>query len=186
MPQEYRPTTPAPDSIGFRELRLACEISTLREDLERIAQGTDALKEHIEEVVEEVRQRFSNLTAEELADAQQMLPLLQFAVSQLVSIRESARQTDTASGVLADESRAYWDATDARPQAPAPPPPAPPRADPPMPPMPPRIDPPAPPVDLWTAPADTRPPRPSAPAPAPRPSRPSESIDWLSPPPRSR
>lgn len=181
MPQEYRPTTPAPDSIGFRELRQACEISALREDLERIVQGTETLKDRIDEVVEEVRHRFASLTAEELADAHAMLPLLQFAVGQLVSIRDSARQMDTASGALADESRAYWDATEPRPQPAAPPPPAPPRADPP-----PRAEPPSTPPEAWAAPADLRPPRPTAPTAPPRPSQPKESIDWLSPPPRSR
>ncbi|NUB17007.1 hypothetical protein GAY28_34175 [Azospirillum brasilense] len=40
--------------IGFHELRQACEISALREDLERVLQDTSALRDSIEDAVEQV------------------------------------------------------------------------------------------------------------------------------------
>jgi uncharacterized membrane protein YccC len=192
MHQEYRTSSPASDTIGFRELRQACEISALREDLERVLQGTGALKEHIEAVVEEVRERFAKLTAEELGDARSMLPLLQFAVSQLMSIRDRARQTDTEPGGLSDETRGYWDATEPpRPATagPAAPLPAPPIAAPAAAPRPPEPPPPAaqmnppPTPDSWLSSGEARYPRP--PASAPKPVA-APHIDWLSPPPRGR
>lgn len=110
MHQDFRTPPAASDAIGFRELRQACEISALREDLERVHQNAGTLCEHIEEAVENVRSRFAGLTPEELADAASMLPLLQFAITQLISIRERARRMDITSGALSDEARSYWDA----------------------------------------------------------------------------
>ncbi|MBB3268129.1 hypothetical protein FHW79_005803 [Azospirillum sp. OGB3] len=103
--------------IGFHELRQACEISALREDLERVLQDTGALRDSIEDAVEQVRQRFSALTAEELANSETMAPLLQFAVSTLLSIRDEARRINTQTGPVDDDDRPTRAAADARPQS---------------------------------------------------------------------
>lgn len=102
--------------IGFHELRQACEISALREDLERILQDTGALRDSIEDAVEQVRQRFASMTAEELADSEAMAPLLQFAVSTLLSIRDEARRINTQTGPVDDDDRPTRPVSDPRPQ----------------------------------------------------------------------
>jgi hypothetical protein len=94
--------------IGFHELRQALEISTLREDLERLSHGADALRGHVEDVVEQVRDRFAALSAEEMADAAAMAPLLQFAVAALLDVREQVRRLDTRTGPVGDEDRPSW------------------------------------------------------------------------------
>ena len=129
-PSDFRPQGHPPadssragsQSIGFQELRQAWEISTLREDLERIVQDTEALRDSIEDAVEKVRNRFASLTAEELADSEKMAPLLQFAVSSLLNIRDSARRINTQTGPVADEDRPSWAAAESprlRPTAPS-------------------------------------------------------------------
>ncbi|WP_448202884.1 hypothetical protein [Azospirillum sp. sgz302134] len=150
MPHDFRPqglhaTEPgrAPSQpIGFHELRQACEISTLREELERIVQETEALRDHIEEAVEQVRNRFAALTPEDLADSDRMAPLLQFAVSSLLEIRDGARRLNTQTGAMADDDRPSWmgaaEAPRTRPAATSPAPsPLPPAAPPAMPDVPP-------------------------------------------------
>lgn len=120
--------------IGFHELRQACEISALREDLERVLQDTGALRDSIEDAVEQVRQRFAALTAEELANSETMAPLLQFAVSTLLSIRDEARRINTQTGPVDDDDRPTRTVADPRPQpAPATPQSAPQAAPPPAP-----------------------------------------------------
>lgn len=94
--------------IGFHELRQALEISTLREDLERLSHGADALRGHVEDTVEQVRDRFAALSAEEMADAAAMAPLLQFAVAALLDVREQVRRLDTRTGAVGDEDRPSW------------------------------------------------------------------------------
>lgn len=187
--------------IGFHELRQACEISALREDLERVLQDTGALRDSIENAVEQVRQRFAALTAEELANSETMAPLLQFAVSTLLSIRDEARRINTQTGPVDDDDRPTRSVADPRaqpsaaaPAAPLPAPPtapqtyAPPPSDVPTPPFataPPRDDPPPTP----TPPAPVLSPFvPRSPAPAPqRPAAPDPAPDaapapsWLSP-----
>ncbi|WP_298372253.1 hypothetical protein [Azospirillum sp.] len=107
----------AASGIGFHELRQALEISTLREDLERLSQGADALRGQVEDAVEQVRDRFAALSAEEMADASAMAPLLQFAVSTLLEVREHVRRLDTRTGPVGDEDRPFWGGmTDARPR----------------------------------------------------------------------
>ncbi len=202
MPYEFRaqdqrtadsgrtPGTP----IGFHELRQACEISALREDLERILQDTGALRDSIEDGVEQVRRRFAAMTAEELADSEAMAPLLQFAVSTLLTIRDEARRINTQTGPVDDDDRPTRTVSDTprpTPSASAPATPqtalqtyAPPSDDP-VPPFaaePPRDDPPPPsasPLSPFVprAPAPA-PQRPAAPLPAPD-AAPSSS--WLSP-----
>ncbi|WP_114859971.1 hypothetical protein, partial [Azospirillum brasilense] len=121
--------------IGFHELRQACEISALREDLERVLQDTGALRDSIEDAVEQVRQRFAALTAEELANSETMAPLLQFAVSTLLTIRDEARRINTQTGPVDDDDRPTRTVADPRalpstgtpaaapPSVPQPPPP---------------------------------------------------------------
>jgi len=94
--------------IGFHELRQACEISALREDLERLAHEAGALRDGVEQAVETVRDRFAALTAEEMADPMVLAPLLQVAVTTLLEIREQARQLNTLTGPLADDERTSW------------------------------------------------------------------------------
>lgn len=94
--------------IGFHELRQACEISALREDLERLAHEAGALRDGVEQAVETVRDRFATLTAEEMADPMVLAPLLQVAVTTLLEIREQARQLNTRTGPLADDERPSW------------------------------------------------------------------------------
>ncbi|WP_247882047.1 hypothetical protein [Azospirillum sp. TSH100] len=94
--------------IGFHELRQACEISALREDLERLAHEAGALRDSVEQAVETVRDRFAALTAEEMADPMVLAPLLQLAVTTLLDIREQARQLNTQTGPLSDDERPSW------------------------------------------------------------------------------
>ena len=94
--------------IGFHELRQACEISALREDLERLAHEAGALRDGVEQAVEDVRDRFAALSAEEMADPMVLAPLLQLAVTTLLEIREQARQLNTSTGPLADDERPSW------------------------------------------------------------------------------
>ncbi|ANC91336.1 hypothetical protein A6A40_05130 [Azospirillum humicireducens] len=104
-------------------MRQACEISALREDLERLAQEAGALRNGVEQAVEDVRDRFAALNAEEMADPMVLAPLLQLAVTTLLEIREQARQLDTRTGPLADDERPSWlgaaEAPRRRPSAPA-------------------------------------------------------------------
>jgi hypothetical protein len=94
--------------IGFHELRQACEISALREDLERLAHEAGVLRDGVETAVETVRDRFAALSAEEMADPMVLAPLLQLAVTTLLDIREQARQLKTQIGPLADDERPSW------------------------------------------------------------------------------
>ncbi|ALG71536.1 hypothetical protein VY88_00610 [Azospirillum thiophilum] len=86
-------------------MRQACEISALREDLERLAHEAGALRDGVERAVEEVRDRFAALSAEQMADPMALAPLLQLAVTTLLEIREQARRLDTQTGALADDER---------------------------------------------------------------------------------
>ncbi|WP_377809409.1 hypothetical protein ABNQ38_16860 [Azospirillum sp. A29] len=114
MPHDFgssrdRRSAPVPGAgIGFHELRQACEISALREDLERLAHEAGALRDGVEQAVETVRDRFAALTAEEMADPMVLAPLLQLAVTTLLEIREQARQLNTQTGPLSDDERPSW------------------------------------------------------------------------------
>lgn len=94
--------------IGFHELRQACEISVLREDLERLVHETGSLRDGVEAAVEQVRARFAALSASELSDATVMADLLQFAVTTLLDIREQARRINMQTGPVADDDRPSW------------------------------------------------------------------------------
>ncbi|PWC32387.1 hypothetical protein TSO352_16940 [Azospirillum sp. TSO35-2] len=89
-------------------MRQACEISALREDLERLAHEAGALRDSVELAVEQVRDRFAALGAEEMTDPVALAPLLQLAVTTLLEIREQARQLDTRTGPLSDDERPSW------------------------------------------------------------------------------
>lgn len=184
-------------SIGFQELRQAWEISTLREDLERIVQDTEALRDSIEDAVEKVRNRFASLTAEELADSEKMAPLLQFAVSSLLDIRDSARRINTQTGPVADEDRPSWAAAETPRLRPTPPPFPPMTASPPAPqetqqaapapqPMPQQPTPPPPPPrtgpPTLSALSPVAPAVYAAPPPPVQEAPPASSTSWLSPP----
>ncbi|CAO3400500.1 hypothetical protein [Azospirillum palustre] len=114
MPHDFgssrdRRSAPVPGAgIGFHELRQACEISALREDVERLAHEAGALRDGVEQAVETVRDRFAALTAEEMADPMVLAPLLQLAVTTLLEIREQARQLNTQTGPLSDDERPSW------------------------------------------------------------------------------
>ncbi|KAA0576725.1 hypothetical protein [Azospirillum sp. Sh1] len=94
--------------IGFHELRQACEISALREDVERLAHEAGVLRDGVENAVEIVRDRFAALSVEEMADPMVLAPLLQLAVTTLLDIREQARQLNTQTGPLSDDERPSW------------------------------------------------------------------------------
>lgn len=218
MPNDFRPQVPPgsggsrgpSQTIGFQELRQAWEISTLREDLERLVQGTEGLRDRIEDAVDLVRKRFASMTAEDLADSERMAPLLQFAVSTLLEIRDEARRIDTRTGPVADEDRPSWMAANEgprpRPGQPAhareapPPPPAhsTPAARRPEPPPPAAAETPetrpepaaAPPPPPLLSPSASRftptvyaapPPPPKPEPPKPEPAKPGSSGSWLSP-----
>lgn len=205
MAQEFRSLRTTAQSIGFHELRQALEISSLKQNLERVARDTGDLRTHIEEAVEQVRTRVAALTPEELADASRMAPLLQSAVKSLLGIRDAVRRIEVNTGPTADADR------------PDPPPlsllhaaarPEPARPEPVTPPLTTSPDPPPAPAAFAPPPRPTPAPPPPAPsvtaaswinpsggpsggpptarsAPAPRPSRgatPVQSVDWLSPP----
>lgn len=201
MPHDFRSPgkgaghTPA-QPIGFHELRQACEISTLREDLERMVQETGALRDGVEEAVEQVRARFAALTAEEMTDPVKMAPLLQFAVATLLDIRDQARRLNTRTGPLSDDDRPSWmaaaEAPRLRPTVTKSPPPdvpaarsATPAAPPTPPPAPVQRTEPAPPPEPLPPPTFGAPAAYPAPPPAPRrtdPPAPPPAASWLSSP----
>lgn len=141
--------------IGFHELRQACEISTLREDLERLTHEAEGLRDSVEEAVEDIRDRFAALSAEQMTDAAVMAPLLQVAVATLLDIRERTRRLNTITGPVADDDRSSWlGAADA-----------------------PRVHP----ANLTAAPCSPAP-LPSSPAAAPSPAEPVLQKSWPAPP----
>ncbi|WP_029007609.1 hypothetical protein [Azospirillum halopraeferens] len=182
MPQDFRSLRDAAQTIGFHELRQACEISTLRQDLERAQRQADALRGHIDATVEQVRARVASLTTADLADAATMAPLLQYAVSQLIGIRDAARRPESvpaagAAPITGDPAAPPSPAAD--PFAPPPPPP-PAMAPPPVPPLTAAPAAPVVPAPSWLLPpGETRPPRPALTA-RPAANTPG-SIDWLKP-----
>lgn len=199
MAQEFRALHATAQSIGFHELRQALEISSLKQDLERVARDTDDLRVHIDEAVELVRSQFAALTTAELADANRMAPILQSAVKALLGIRDAARRIEVTSGPMADADRPDPPPPSSLLHAPAPvsPPPVsdseavaePPRPAlrpraPAQPPSPPPAQPPAPSPTVgslsWITPVHAPPPRTAGPS--QRQPRPAAPVDWLDPP----
>ncbi|MCW2245944.1 hypothetical protein M2352_001535 [Azospirillum fermentarium] len=105
MPPDARGGRDATQTIGFHELRQACEISALRQDLERLIDETSALRAFVDEQVDQVSSRFAALTPGDLADAARMLPLLEYAVATLAGIRDAARRASLATGAIPDDQR---------------------------------------------------------------------------------
>lgn len=105
MPPDARGGRDATQTIGFHELRQACEISALRQDLERLIDETSALRTFVDEQVEQVSSRFAALTPGDLADAARMLPLLEYAVATLAGIRDAAHRASLATGAIPDDQR---------------------------------------------------------------------------------
>lgn len=188
MPQDVRGGRDTAQTIGFHELRQACEISALRQDLERLIDETCALRAYVDEQVEQVSGRFAALTPGDLASAARMLPLLEHAVTTLVGIRDAARRASLATGAVPDDQRPApprlrgMEVPPTPPVAvPAPSMPAPPAAPPPPAPMAAAAPPPAPaaaPSPILATPADSllMAPASSQPAPPPRPAGPAAAV----------
>jgi len=83
-------------AFGFHQLRQACEISTLRQEIARILGNTADLQILIEHEVEQVRQRLGALSPEELQDPGKLSPLLSEALTALIEIREASRRLETS------------------------------------------------------------------------------------------
>lgn len=182
--QDLRSGRSAVQPIGFHELRQACEISALREELERVAHEAGTLRDGIEDAVEQVRARFAALSADEMTDAAVMAPLLQFAVATLLDLRDRARGLKIETGALADDDRPSWMAADASRMHPNASPAAEPEAEQPAPPPPPSPSFSASPEPRNPEPQnlDPLPPRPPLPA-AQRPVAPRTppAASWLNP-----
>ena len=97
-------------AFGFHQLRQACEISSLRQEITRILAGTADLQILIENEVERVRQRLGALDTAESHDPAKLSPLLSDAMAALIEIRDASRRLETAISRRTP---------DQRPQAPA-------------------------------------------------------------------
>lgn len=83
-------------AFGFHQLRQACEISSLRQEITRILAGTADLQILIENEVERVRQRLGALDTAESHDPAKLSPLLSDAMAALIEIRDASRRLETA------------------------------------------------------------------------------------------
>ncbi len=83
-------------TFGFHQLRQACEISSLRQEITRILTGTADLQILIENEVERVRQRLGALDATESQDSAKLSPLLSDAMAALTEIRDASRRLETS------------------------------------------------------------------------------------------
>ena len=97
-------------AFGFHQLRQACEISSLRQEITRILAGAADLQILIENEVERVRQRLGALDTVDSHDPAKLSPLLSDAMAALLEIRDASRRLE---GTIARRT------PDARPQAPA-------------------------------------------------------------------
>jgi hypothetical protein len=84
----------ATQPFGFHQLRQACEISTLRQEVTRILSGAAELQLLIENEVEQVRQQVGTLSPSALEDAATLSPLLSEALAALIEIREASRRLE--------------------------------------------------------------------------------------------
>ena len=94
----------SPQAFGFHQLRQACEISSLRQEITRILAGTADLQILIENEVERVRLCLGALDAAESLDPARLSPLLSDAMASLIEIRDASRRLETT---LARRSPAY-------------------------------------------------------------------------------
>ncbi|MEI6557042.1 MAG: hypothetical protein WCO00_01445 [Rhodospirillaceae bacterium] len=83
-------------AFGFHQLRQACEISSLRQEITRLLGGTAELQILIENEVERVRQRLGALDAAESQNPARLSPLLSDAMAALIEIRDASRRLETA------------------------------------------------------------------------------------------
>ena len=185
-------------AFGFHQLRQACEISSLRQEITRILAGTADLHILIENEVDRVRQRLGALDTADSQDAARLSPLLSDAMVALIEIRDASRRLETliirrTQDSRPPEPRSQSPAADlieqtlrrpftdrqpptataaAEPPAPPPPRPAPVREPPPPPAYEPRLAPPAPkpPFHAASQPAAPRPPTNTA-----------KVMNWLAP-----
>ena len=97
-------------AFGFHQLRQACEISSLRQEITRILSGTADLQILIENEVERVRVRLGALDTADSHDPTKLSPLLSDAMASLIEIRDASRRLENA---IARRT------PDPRPQAPA-------------------------------------------------------------------
>ena len=161
MSSSDQPDRSTGQGFGFHQLRQACEISTLRQNIARILANTADLQILIENEVEQVRQRLSMLSSEELQDPGKLSPVLGEALTALIEIREASRRLES-SMASRDHGTPNLSGADSVVEAP-------PRPAPPLPPPPPRRPlPPTPPVPPAAAPArELRPAVPAAQPPKP-------------------
>ncbi|CAK0746097.1 hypothetical protein CCP2SC5_130016 [Azospirillaceae bacterium] len=97
-------SSPEPDAAShfdFQQLRLACELSGLREERERLREerkiiGADVgrFRAKVEEEVEALRQGLAALGQDGLSDPVRVMPLLERAVAALIEMRDYARSLD--------------------------------------------------------------------------------------------
>ena len=75
-------------AFGFHQLRQACEISSLRQEITRILAGTGDLQILIENEVERVRQRLGALDTADSHDPAKLSPLLSDAMAALIEMED--------------------------------------------------------------------------------------------------
>ena len=102
-------------AFGFHQLRQACEISSLRQEITRVLAGTADLHILIENEVDRVRQRLGGLDTADSQDAARLSPLLSDAMAALIEIRDASRRLETLIVRRTQESRP----PESRPQSPA-------------------------------------------------------------------
>ena len=99
-------------AFGFHQLRQACEISSLRQEITRILAGTGDLQILIENEVERVRQRLGALDTADSHDPAKLSPLLSDAMAALIEIRDASRRLETAIARRIPDARVQAPAAD--------------------------------------------------------------------------
>ncbi len=160
MSPSKQPERNAIQAFGFHQLRQACEISTLRQEIASVLTSTAGLQLMIENEVERMHQRVENLSADALLDATKLSPLLSDAMGAMLEIRDASRRLETT--LARHDQPTPPPPTPRATQAPAPPPPrvAPAPASAPAAPPPPRV---APAPATQAAAPLVQPPRPTPP-----------------------
>jgi hypothetical protein len=96
MSHTHQDDNPPTQAFGFQQLRQACEISTLRQDLAMILGDASALHHLIEKNVERVRQRLATLEATDRQDVEALSSLVSAALTALHDIRDASRRFNAA------------------------------------------------------------------------------------------
>ncbi len=94
--QANRPST---QTFGFQQLRQACEISTLRQEISKILDHAAELHTLIEKRAEQISRRAAELTPEDMHDTEKLSLLLNEAVAALLDLQETSRRMETTSGL---------------------------------------------------------------------------------------